>query len=310
MASTTTLAINITFPVAGQDNDTQEFRNNFSRIQDSLIGAETKIDTLESTISTLGGSVYVTATHVVARQDVTIGGDVITVDENSQLVVTANGKSGTLVMRPNTVIAYGAYALTESVTSSSTGTFAVDDVRNLQVGATITFPLISGIFTVTNVNTGLNFVTVTPQFNDSPAPFNVGQQLLFTNPFFGTTSQTGDLYVTGNIYATGNITAFYGSTSDARLKENVRKIENSLEKVRSLEGVLYDWTEAYLSTQQLPIPKEDTGVIAQDVQKVLPEAVVEKTDGYLTVKYEKLVGLLIQSIKELADEVDEIKKKL
>ena len=297
--------INVGFPIAGQDNDSEGFRTNFNIIQQSLLLTEGEIENLQNTVNSIGGTVYNTATHIVATQDVTIGTDVITVDSNYNLVVTAHGMSGSVVLRPNTVTAYGAYALTESVTVATTGTFAVDNVRNIQVGATVVLPVPNRTFTVTNVDPASNYITVTPEFSN-PA-FTVGAALLFQNPFFANNGGAGDLYVNGSIYATGNITAFYGAPSDARLKENVRTIENALDKVKQISGVLYDWTA---EAQPKGLPKEDTGVIAQDVQKVLPEVITTTAEGFLGVRYEKLAGLIIEAIKELSDQVDEIKKKL
>ena len=311
MASTITNlinTINVAFPIAGQDNDSEGFRTNFNIIQQSLLATEGEIEVIQGTIGTLGNSIYTTATHIVALEDVTIGSDVISVDSDYNVIVTAGGKSGTVVLRPNTVTAYGAYALTDSVTSITTGTFAVDDVRNIQVGATLTFPGVGGLRTVTVVNPTSNYITVTPEFSDVPAPFAVGQALLFTNPFFTSTGTTaGDLIVNGSIYATGNITAFWAAPSDERLKENVRTIENALDKVKQISGVLYDWTE---EAQPKGLPKADTGVIAQAVQKVLPEVITTNDEGYLGVRYEKLTGLIIEAIKELSVQVEEIKKKL
>ena len=314
MASTITNlinTINVAFPVAGQDNDSEGFRTNFNIIQQSLLATESEIESLQATVGTLGGAVYVTATHIVAVEDVTIGGDVITVDDNYNLVVTAGGLSGTIVMRPNTETAYGAFGLTYSVTSVTTGTFAVDDVRNIQVGATITFPDIAGLRTVTRVDSTSNYVTVTPEFSDSTPPFAVGDALAFVNPFFGDSGSVGDLIVNGSIYATGNITGFW-SSSDRSLKENIRPIGNALEKVKSIDGVLYDWKDSVLA--ELPagsnVSKQDTGVIAQQVQTQLPEVVFTKPDGTLAVRYEKMIGLLIESIKELSAEVDALKKQL
>lgn len=314
MASTITNlinTINVAFPVAGQDNDSEGFRTNFNIIRQSLLATESEVETLQTAIGSLGGTAYVTATHIVAIEDVTIGGDVITVDSSYNLVVTADGKSGTIVLRPNTVTAYGAYALTDSVTTTSTGTFAVDDVRNIQVGATITFPNITGLRTVTAVNPTSNRITVTPPFNDIPAPFAVGAALLFVNPFFGTGDQAGDLVVNGNIYATGNITGFW-SSSDETLKENIHHIRGALSKVKAIDGVMYDWKDSVL--ESLPadsgVTKHDTGVIAQQVQTQLPEVVFTKPDGTLAVRYEKMVGLLVEAIKELSAEVDELKRQL
>ena len=310
MASTTTNLIDTGFPVAGVDNDSQGFRNNFSRIKTSLENAEGRIDTLESSISTEGGRIYVTATHFVAHQDVKIGDTLITVDNNDQLVISANGKSGTLVARPNVVSLIGAAGLTDSITNTTTGTFAVQsDADLVQIGATVVFPDITGTFTVTSVITASNYITVTPEFDDTPAPFTVGDTLLFTNPFFSSATQAGDLYVQGSIYATGNITAYYGSPSDQRLKENVRTIENSLDKIKQISGVLYDWNEEFLNKNP-GTPRADTGVIAQAVQLVLPEVITTDANGYLGVRYEKLAGLIIEAIKELSVQVDEIKRKL
>ena len=72
-----------------------------------------------------------------------------------------------------------------------------------------------------------------------------------------------------------------------------------------MRGVEFDWND-----KQDVYQGHDVGVIAQDVQKVLPELVQERADGYLAVKYEKMVGLLIESIKELKTEVDDLKQQL
>jgi hypothetical protein len=314
MASTITNlinTINVAFPIAGQDNDSEGFRTNFNIIRQSLLATDSEIESLQSTLSTLGGAVYVTATHIVAIEDVAIGGNTITVDASNNLVVTAGGVSGTIVMRPNTVTAYGAFGLTDSVTSLTTGTFAVDNVRNIQIGATITFPDVAGLRTVTAVDSTSNYITVTPEFSDTPPPFAINDALLFVNPFFSDEGQAGDLIVNGNIYATGNITGFWNS-SDRTLKENIRTIDNALEKVRAIDGVFYDWKDSVLAA--LPagsgVTKQDTGVIAQQVQQQLPEVVFTKSDGTLAVRYEKMIGLLIESIKELSAEVETLKKQL
>jgi hypothetical protein len=105
------------------------------------------------------------------------------------------------------------------------------------------------------------------------------------------------------IRSTGDVVAYY--SSDERLKDNVKPIENALEKLQKIRGVEFDWND-----KQDVYEGHDTGVIAQEVQKVLPEVVTEREDGYLAVKYEKMVGLLIESIKELKTEVDDLKQQL
>jgi hypothetical protein len=114
------------------------------------------------------------------------------------------------------------------------------------------------------------------------------------------------LYVTGAIRATGDVFAF--STSDERLKENVFTISGSLDKVMSIGGYEFDWKT--IPGIQEDNVGHDVGVIAQEIQKVLPELVTTRDNGYLAVKYEKIVALLIEAIKEQQKQIDEIKSKL
>jgi hypothetical protein len=103
------------------------------------------------------------------------------------------------------------------------------------------------------------------------------------------------LSVTGKIYASDDIVAF----SDARYKRDISPIADSLNKVRSLVGVLY--TDSNGSRK--------TGLLAQDVQAVLPEAVSTDEAGNLALAYGNLVGLLVQAVKELSTRVEELEKR-
>ena len=107
----------------------------------------------------------------------------------------------------------------------------------------------------------------------------------------------------GAITSTGDITAF--STSDIRLKINVKKIDNALEKVEQISGNTYTWGE-----NSEYAGKEDVGVLAQEIEKVLPEAVTTRDNGYMAVRYEKLIPLLIEAVKDLSQEVKELKARL
>ena len=121
----------------------------------------------------------------------------------------------------------------------------------------------------------------------------------------------------GMIHATNDIVAF---SSDKRLKENIRPIENALDKIDKLSGFVYNWNEKANKEAGYDMDKDYVGVFAQDVEKVQPEAVElapfdnDSDDNsisgknYLTVQYEKLVPLLIESIKELKKEIEELKK--
>jgi hypothetical protein len=128
----------------------------------------------------------------------------------------------------------------------------------------------------------------------------------------GTTADAG----AGGLFATGNITAYY---SDSRLKNNLGTIDNALDKVSKLSGIYYTNNDTanqygYTSTEK------QVGVIAQEVNAVLPEVVkaapfdLDETgtsksgENYLTVQYDRLVPLLIEAIKELKQEIEVLKE--
>ena len=118
----------------------------------------------------------------------------------------------------------------------------------------------------------------------------------------------GGAKVTGELEVTGDVTAL---TSDIRLKTNIKSIDNALDKVCQISGFTYEHNElAKLKCDIDTGEQRYVGVSAQDVQQVLPEAVkrAPSNHDYLTVQYEKLVPLLIEAIKELKNEIDELKK--
>ena len=115
------------------------------------------------------------------------------------------------------------------------------------------------------------------------------------------------LYVIGDVYSAGEITAYY---SDDRLKNRLENIPDALDKVKSLSGFYYTPNETALSFGYKD--KRQVGVSAQATQKILPEIVTTApvNADYLTVQYEKFIPLLIEAIKELSAEVEELKKKI
>ena len=124
----------------------------------------------------------------------------------------------------------------------------------------------------------------------------------------GTTSSG----VTGELRATNEITAYF--SSDARLKENVVVIENALEKIDQIRGVYFDWTDEHIASRGGEdgyfVRKHDVGVIAQEIEAVLPEVVADRDDGYKAVKYEKIVPLLIAAIKEQQEQINHLSEIL
>jgi hypothetical protein len=122
---------------------------------------------------------------------------------------------------------------------------------------------------------------------------------------------TGALIVDGGVgiakalQVGGDVVAY--ASSDERLKDNIQNIENPIEKVQSLKGVTWDWNDNADEVQQsLP----NVGVIAQDVEKVLPQLVTDRDNGFKGVDYAKLTGLLIEAVKDQQKQIDELKSKL
>ena len=126
--------------------------------------------------------------------------------------------------------------------------------------------------------------------------------------------------VVGAITATGDITAY---SSDKRLKKNVKIISNPLDKLNVLSGFTYDWSLDKCSEAGFkPKDEKQIGVFAQDVQSVIPQAVKPAPfdtdneglsisgDNYLTVQYEKIVPLLIESIKEQQKQIEELRNEV
>ena len=111
----------------------------------------------------------------------------------------------------------------------------------------------------------------------------------------------------GRIDAGNDVVAF--SSSDRRWKENITPIENALDKVSQINGVEFDWKELTKEEKktQHGFEGHDVGVIAQEIEDVLPEVVTTRDNGYKGVKYEKIVPLLIEAIKDLKAEIEELK---
>lgn len=111
------------------------------------------------------------------------------------------------------------------------------------------------------------------------------------------------LEVSGAIYASSEIVAY----SDERVKDNIETIDNGLQKVLQMRGVYYTRNDRI---DPAKINSRSLGVIAQEVEKVIPEVITENTEGFKSVAYGNIVGLLIEAIKDLNDEVNDLKRKI
>lgn len=115
---------------------------------------------------------------------------------------------------------------------------------------------------------------------------------------------SAEFVVTGNIRATADITAYH--SSDRRFKDNLTRISEPNEKIKKINGYEFDWNEKHEYYKNT----HDVGVVAQEIEEVLPEVVTEREDGYKAVKYERIIALLIESNKDLLRRVEELEEKL
>ena len=170
----------------------------------------------------------------------------------------------------------------------------------------------AGMLTLTNLISGATNINKFLRLN------NVGGFEIVNNAYNSVIFSVSD---TGAVTATGDITAY---ASDIRLKQNIVSIDNALDKVNKIRGVTFDWKDAAITAGFTPTQMHDVGVIAQEIDAVLPEAVrfapfdrdvVDPTksksgENYLTVQYEKLTALLIEAVKELGAKVERLQGEI
>jgi hypothetical protein len=182
--------------------------------------------------------------------------------------------------------AAGAYATANGANGLAAGAFNAANNRVSSITGTANQVTVTG--------------TLTPTLS-LPQSIATGSSVQFGSFGVGTAASG----TTGEIRATNNITAYF---SDERLKTKLGNIENALDKVMSLNGFYHEANETAQALGYKVV--REVGVSAQEVEKVMPEVVAEAPidPQYLTVRYERLVPLLIEAIKELKAEIDSIKK--
>ncbi len=204
------------------------------------------------------------------------------------------------------------FATDASVTSLSSSVKAVTDTFATSASvasatATSISSLSSSVKAVTDTfatSASVASATATSISTLSGSVFTTYAKLAGANTF------TANQIVSGSITATGDVVAY--STSDKRHKNNIVNITDALAKVTKLNGVTWEWNEDVDdATKETP----KTGLIAQEVQEVLPEVVKERGDGFLALDYSKTIGLLVEAIKEqqtqihsLTLEIEKLKK--
>jgi hypothetical protein len=122
----------------------------------------------------------------------------------------------------------------------------------------------------------------------------------------GLSNPTEKLQVNGNVKANS-----FPSSSDVRFKTNIRAVENALDKVKELRGVYFNWNQEAFPEKNFGAQVE-LGFIAQEVEKIIPEIVTKdkSKEEYRSVKYDKVVALLVEAIKEQQKQIDSLTTKV
>ena len=238
--------------------------------------------------------------------------------------ITFNGTSGTTTLQASAV-ASGTLTL-PATTDTLVGKATTDTLTNKSIAASTN--IISGLTndnlsgsaaisnanlansTISGVSLGSTLATLTfgaylngTSYNGSTATtIGVGATSINTGNTLVARDLSGD-FTAGNINVT-NLTASttvsaqdFNSTSDNRVKENIKTIENSLDTLTQLRGVSFDWKET---------GRGSYGVIAQELEEILPDLV--KQGEVKSVNYNGIIGVLIEAVKELSEEVKELKR--
>jgi hypothetical protein len=243
------------------------------------------------------------------------------ISANFTRTLTVPDESGTIATQSWVTTQVQSKDNTDEITEGSTNLY----FTNARARAAVSFTAGSGAY---NSSTGVITIPTNTNQLTNGAGFITGYtetDTLATVTGRGATTSaalsTGALTVTGAITATGEVTAYY---SDKRLKENIKPIGNALAKTLSLHGVTYNANDVAASFGYTN-KETQVGLLAQDVQAVLPEVIapapfdVKVVDGkevsksgedYITVKYEKIVALLVEAIKELNDKVESLEAQL
>ena len=286
----------------------------------AALGAATKqyVDTGVSAAQTTANTANATANAANATANAAAAA------ANSKVSKSGDTMTGTLMLNGNPTAAMQAATkqYVDSVVGSGTAGGATtvyvdaqDALRVAKSGDTMTGALILnanpsaalGAATKQYVDTGVsaaqttantaNATANTAQTTANTAQTTANSALAGLNNKYDKTGGaiSGNVTVAGTIVASGDITAF----SDERLKHNINRIENALDKTLQLNGVTFETKEN----------KKSLGVIAQNVLNVLPEVVQENDNGYLSVAYGNIVGVLIEAIKELNAKIEKLEAK-
>ena len=281
--------------------------------------------TIAGTSTALGGSItYATITDgtgtISGSAQLTTEFDTRYLNTNSDGAVTSSQQ--VIDLLPSGVISGSSFSSPSQGTVRATINGSSTDVdTGLQSGDSPTFTnlTLTGNLTVQGTETILNTAelvvedklisvasgsTTSAEANGAGLHISGANESLTWDHANSRFNFSDDLHVVGQITATDDVVAY--ASSDRELKDNIQPIANPLEKINKISGNSFVWNEE----KQNIYKGKDYGVIAQEIEKVLPELVQTRENGYKAVKYDKIVSLLIEGIKELSKEVTELKKNI
>lgn len=301
-----------------------------SGISPLIVLSDTQVTNLNA--SFLRGKVPPTGTIVGTTDTQILTNKTLTSPVINEVTFSSSGitftgsSSGTTILQASTV-ASGVLTL-PAATATLVGRDTTDTLTNKTINANsntitnLTNANLSGTAGITNANlanstisgialgSNLNslsfgsYLSATGSYNGSTATtvsvagtsVNTGNTLVARDSSGDFTA--GSITLT-NLTASQTVTAQnFDSTSDNRIKNNVQTVKNALETINNLRGVSFNWKET---------GNKSYGVIAQEIEKVLPELV--KTEEIKSVNYNGLIGVLIEAVKELSVEIESLKNK-
>ena len=318
MANSTSASLKLTVQTTGENSGTWgAFTNSNLLVLEQAIGGYAGIALNATTGATLtfSNGVVSNGKNQVIKLTGTITTNVNVIIPNSieKTYIVENATSGAHTVTVKTTsgsgFTFGATEKTRAIVYSD-GTNVVEVINNTQN--------LLDIADVANTNgnfivgDGTNLVAESGATARSSIGLGTGDNVEFEDTQLDSLGVgTAASSTTGEIRATNDVTAFY--SSDVALKENIVNIPNPLEALKKLNGVLFDWKKDYIDSRGGEdgyfVRKKDVGVIAQEVEKVLPEAVAQRSNGVKAVKYDRLTCLLIEAVKTLNDKVENLSKE-
>ncbi len=256
-------------------------------LNDSNISDSGTLITLNSN-SQVNGNLVVNGT--VSANNIISGSSQISYPDLSNIPAgIVSGSSQITPLLPSGVVSGSSQVNADSITNFDTN---VKDKLNADA-------VVSGSSQITK-----SLQDVTSVGNTTSTSISITNSTASTSKTTGALVVTGGIGTSGDVFAGGDVVAY--ASSDRRLKDEITPISEPLEKINKIGGYSFTWNEE----KQNIYRGKDYGVIAQEIEEILPELVDTRENGFKAVKYDKLVSLLIEGIKDLSKQVEELKEKV